>query len=199
MSTKKVLVAFDFDNTITTKDTLFDFVKFYYGSLKLYWGMFCLFPILMAYNLGFIENHKAKERFLAYFFKGVPEADFNEKCEDYLSRIYEICQADAMERIMWHKDQGHELVIVSASIRNWIEPWAKDMGFNQVLATELAVHEGKFAGRFASRNCHGQEKVNRLQEAYPNKKDYVIYAYGDSAGDRELLAYSDFPTKYKRR
>jgi phosphoserine phosphatase len=47
---------------------------------------------------------------------------------------------------------------------------------------------------FISKNCYGQEKVNRLLEVEPDRKNYYLYAYGDSRGDREMLAFADFPT-----
>lgn len=199
MPSRKIIAAFDFDGTITTKDTLFDFIKFYHGESKLYRGILLLSPVLIAFNLGFIENSKAKEKFLSYFFKGESISKFNDMCQTYSSRIYEICRADALEKIMWHKDHGHEIVIVSASVSNWIAPWAKDMGFSKVLGTGLTVSDkGIITGSFSTPNCYGQEKVNRLKEIYPDKKTYILYAYGDSSGDRELLSLADYPTLYKR-
>lgn len=199
MPTRKIIAAFDFDGTITTKDTLFDFIKFYHGEFKLYKGLFLLSPTLIAFNLGFIENSRAKEKLLSFFFKGESITKFNEMCEAYSSRIYEICREDALERIMWHKERGHEVLIVSASLQNWISPWARDMDIPQVLGTGLAVNEkGIITGSFSTPNCYGPEKVNRLKAVYPDKKTYILYAYGDSSGDRELLAYADYPTLYKR-
>lgn len=198
MLSKKVIAAFDFDGTITTKDTLFDFLKFYKGSFALGLGMLLVSPYLMAYYLGLITNHEAKEKLLAYFIKGKSFDDFSKKCKEYESEINQICHAQTLERLKWHQEQGHEVLIISASLENWIKPWAESNGVSTVLATQIEVKDGIVTGRFASRNCFGQEKVNRLKALYP-EKDYLLYAYGDSSGDKELLEFADFPTLYKRK
>ena len=195
---KKVIAAFDFDGTLTTKDTMFDFLKFYKGSFVLWLGLITGSPYLMAYYLGLITNHEAKEKLLAYFIKGKSIDDFSEKCKEYESQINKICHQQTLDRLKWHQDQGHEVLIISASLDNWIKPWAESKSISTVLATQIEVKDGVITGRFSSRNCFGQEKVNRLKALYP-EKDYLLYAYGDSSGDKELLEYADFPTLYKRK
>lgn len=199
MLSKKVVAAFDFDGTITSKDTLFDFLKFYKGGLRLTVGMLTVSPHLLSYYMGITTNHEAKEKLVGHFLKGTSLDSFNDVCEEYKSRIDQICHNETLNRLKWHQEQGHEVLIVSASLRNWIEPWAESVGVSTVLATEIEVAEDNIiTGRFASRNCFGQEKVNRLKAIYP-EKDYLLYAYGDSSGDKELLEYADFPTLYKRK
>lgn len=198
MLSKKVVAAFDFDGTITTKDTLFDFLKFYKGGFALWLGMIAVSPYLLAYSLGLITNHEAKEKLLAYFIKGKSFDDFLKKCEEYESQINEICHQQTLDRMKWHQDQGHEVLIISASLEDWIKPWAVSKGVSTVLATQIEVKGDVITGRFSSQNCFGQEKVNRLKAIYPIK-NYLLYAYGDSSGDKELLEYADFPTLYKRK
>ena len=43
-------------------------------------------------------------------------------------------------------------------------------------------------------NCYGQEKVNRFLQVEPDRKSYVLYAYGDSSGDKEMIALADVGT-----
>lgn len=195
---KQTIAAFDFDGTITTKDTLFDFIHFYLGKYKLITGLIMLSPILILYKLGFIKNSAAKQKLFSYFFKGCSIAEFNQKCELYSQRISKICKADALDKIKWHKQQNHTIVIVSASISNWIKPWAQTNGFDKILATEINTQGQYIDGTFASTNCYGQEKVNRLINAFPDREKYILYAYGDSSGDKELLALADYPFLYKQ-
>jgi phosphoserine phosphatase len=61
----------------------------------------------------------------------------------------------------------------------------------KVLGTQIEVIDGKLTGRFLSKNCYGQEKVNRILSLYPNRQDYHLTAYGDSRGDKEMLAFAD--------
>jgi HAD-superfamily subfamily IB hydrolase, TIGR01490 len=193
-----VIAAFDFDGTITTKDTLFDFIKFYVGKKKLILGLFILSPTLILYKIGIIKNDVAKQKMFSYFFKGESITTFNMKGKEYASRIKEIAKPSIIEKIRTHQSQNHKVIIISASISNWIEPWASnDMNIDEVMGTNIEVNNGILTGKFKSENCYGQEKVNRLLAVYPNRNEYTLYAYGDSPGDKQLLELADYPTLLK--
>ena len=84
--------------------------------------------------------------------------------------------------------EGAEVVVVSASIDNWVKPFFSHL---IVLGTQVETADGRLTGRFLTDNCYGQEKVNRLRALYPNRSAYYLIAFGDSRGDKELLAYAD--------
>lgn len=196
-SEQKVIAAFDFDGTITTKDTLIDFLLFYFGKQKVLLGFLYLSPMLIMFKLKFIKNDRAKELLLSYFFKNVNIGEFNKKCVVYSDRINTICRATTIDKIKWHLRQNHKVIIISASIKNWIEPWALKNGINEVLSTEICIENGKITGTLKNKNCYGVEKTNRLLERYPSRESYTLYAYGDSRGDKELLELADYPTLIK--
>ncbi|MDR0825300.1 MAG: HAD-IB family hydrolase [Prevotella sp.] len=193
LQTFDVIAVFDFDGTITSKDTLFDFIRFYHGTPRLIAGIGILSPILVLFKLGFITNSKAKQILFSYFFGGKKESDFNAVCERYASRINEITVPEAIAKIRRHQQDGHAVIIASASVYNWIAPWAKSMNINAVIATRIEVKDGIITGKFHGANCHGQEKVERLMELYPDRDNYQLYAYGDSNGDKQLLEIADYP------
>ena len=181
-------IAFsDFDGTITTDDSLIKFIRFVVGDAKFVTGMVVLFPMLTAYKLKLIPNYRAKEYMLSYFFIGMNEEKFKGIAQEYsLNHIDSIVRSKAMKKIAWHKEQGHEVVVVSASIECWLKPWCDKNGLS-LIATKMQMQDSKVTGKFLTKNCYGVEKVNRIKELYNlNKYDY-IYAYGDSSGDKELL------------
>jgi phosphatidylglycerophosphatase C len=189
---KSVIAAFDFDGTITTKDTLFDFIQYSFGWPKFIIGMLLFLPTFTSYLLKNISNSAAKEKLFSIFFKGFEFEDFQKLGENYIKKINQILNYETIGKINWHKNEGDKLIIISASIENWIEPWAKECGFEYVLATKAEVKDGKLTGKFSSKNCHGAEKVNRLLAEFPDRRMYTLYAYGDSSGDTELLAEAEF-------
>lgn len=193
----RTIAAFDFDGTITTKDTLFDFIRFYVGTPKLLTGLVVLSPMLVWHKLGFIKNDVAKQKLFSYFFKNKSINEFDKIGQEYTQRIRQIVRPEILEKLKWHQDQNHTVIIISASIENWIKPWASLMCIQTVLATQIEVENNIIKGTFGSKNCYGQEKVNRLLDMFPNRCDYTLYAYGDSAGDKELLALADYPTLLK--
>ena len=185
------LAIFDFDGTITTDDSLIRFIRFVVGDLKTLWGMVFLSPMLVVYKLKLIPNYKAKQMMLSYFFKGMDKQQFQKIAEEYsLKHIDTILRPKAMEKITWHKELGHKVIVVSASIECWIRPWCDQNGLD-LIATKIKVKNGLITGKFLTKNCYGIEKASRVKEAY-NLDDYdYIYAYGDSRGDKELLGLAD--------
>ncbi len=183
----KNLALFDFDGTLTTKDTLFDFIRYAVGSKRYYRGLLKKLPMLIAFKLKFIPNDEAKMRMLSHYFKGYDAQKFRELGRSYaLTQIDTILRKEAKDRLDYHKQQGDRIIVVSASLTCWLEPWCQKEEI-ELLSTQMEIDQGKLTGRFATPNCHDQEKVNRIR-AHLDPSDYAeIYAYGDSSGDTQML------------
>lgn len=189
---KPVIIAFDFDGTITSKDSFLEFIKFSKGTLRFYVGFMLFAPMLVAMKLHLISNWKVKQMVISYFFKGVSLRQFNAWCTQFTAKIDAMVRPKFAATLEKYKQPDCEICIISASIENWLLPWAEKTGISIVLATKLEVDEHQIiTGRLLSKNCYRQEKVNRLIEHFPTYKDYHIIAYGDSSGDKELLAFAD--------
>jgi phosphatidylglycerophosphatase C len=185
------ITFFDFDGTITTKDSLADFVKFAVGKQNYYLGLLVLSPLLIRYIFNFVSNNVAKEKLLYHFFNGWNIIRFQQISDKYgLERIDKIIRPKAIEKIKWHQQKGHEVVIVSASMENWLIAWCQKNNLN-LISTKLEVKDNLLTGRFLTLNCNGIEKVNRIKEKYCLEDYGVIYAYGDSKGDKEMLSIAD--------
>jgi phosphatidylglycerophosphatase C len=189
---KRIIVAFDFDGTITKRDTLPAFIRFASNLWQILVGSLRMIPSLILFKLKIIPNFQAKEKLFKIFFRGVEVNRFNSIAKNFSKEIDGMVNPEALERIKCHQRAGHYILIISASPENWITPWANQNGIYEVLATRLEVKDGQITGKFSNKNCHGQEKVNRLLEIYPNRERYTLYAYGDSNGDKELLALADY-------
>lgn len=187
----RVICFFDFDGTITTDDSLLKFIRFVVGDAKFVLGLLVLAPMLALYMAKIIPNYRAKQYLLACYFKGMPKDAFLAVAQEYsLQHIQTILRPEAMQRIAWHQQQGHQVVIVSASLECWLQPWCEQQGLD-LLATQIDLSQPLITGRFLSANCYGQEKVNRIRAAYDLSQFNKIYAYGDSSGDKEMLALAD--------
>ena len=184
------IAFFDFDGTIIKGDSLISFIRYAVGGNSLILGLIWLFPTLIGYKIGVIPNYIAKQRLLAHFFAGYREDKFLQLAQDFsLQYIDKMLRPKAIKRIEWHKKQGHQIVVVSASIESWIEPWCKKNSLD-LIATQLEFKSGIVSGSFQTKNCYGKEKLRRIKNSY-NIDDYeYIYAYGDSKGDKELLEFA---------
>jgi phosphatidylglycerophosphatase C len=190
------LALFDFDGTITTKDTLFDFIKFSFGKQRLIKGIIYLSPILALYTTNFVDNNLAKQYLFKYFFSGISIEELKYLGNRYTNeRINKIIRPESIERINWHKKNNHQITIVSASLEYWLMPWCEKMGL-KLISTKLEIIDSKFTGNYFGKNCHGKEKVNRIKEIYDLNKFDLIYAYGDSLGDKQMLEIAN-KTFYK--
>jgi len=191
---RETVAVFDFDGTLTKSDTFLLFLIFQFGFKGCMKGLCANMGMLLKYFARRVSNHEAKQAIFSYFFKGMKISDFNAACRKFaLSKIPGIIRQKAIEKSQWHLKQGHRVVIISASIRNWIEPWAKQHGFTDVIGTEVELDDERLTGKFAGKNCHGPEKVTRLLAHFPERQDYELYAYGDSQGDLEMMKFADFP------
>ena len=107
---------------------------------------------------------------------------------------------EMVERIRWHQEEGHEVVIVSASLRAYLDPVVEHLGLDGVCAVELEVgDDGRLTGRMIGPNCRGAEKVRRLTDWLGGESPGRLWAYGNSSGDRELLAAAHEPIWVGRR
>lgn len=184
----KKIYAFDFDGTLTTKDTLIEFIRYAKGSMALGLGFMRYAHLLVLMIIGLYPNYKAKQKVFAHFFKDTTLDDFNALCKAFAASSSHLLRPNAIEAINHAIKEGSEVLIVSASIDNWVQPFFPQV---KVVGTQIEVIDGKLTGRFLSKNCYGQEKVNRILSLYPNRQDYHLTAYGDSRGDKEMLAYAD--------
>ena len=189
---KQIIAAFDFDGTITYKDTLWEFLKHTHNSLQIAGNFILVFPYVLLYKVGLLNNGKAKQKLFSVFYKNWTIERFNSFCNSFQSIVDKCIRPDVYQKFKRHITDGHKVLIVSASIENWITPWAEKEGIDTVIATQIEVNpHGSLTGRFLTPNCYGKEKVRRLLQLFPDRGSYKLIAYGNSKGDREMLKMID--------
>ena len=197
---KKGIAFFDFDGTITTHDTLLAFIRSSKGSIPFIWGFFINGPWLLAYKLGIISNQSAKERILSYFFKGMKQEEFEERCNRFSKNVLPaLIRTSALKEISRLRQNGSLIVVVSASPENWIRSWSQAQGL-ELIASKLEIKEGRITGKILGKNCHGPEKVRRILEKHVMSDYEEVFAYGDTNGDLPMLklATSSFYRPFRK-
>jgi phosphatidylglycerophosphatase C len=185
------LVAFDFDGTITTRDSFTAFLRWRAGPVRYALGLLRLLPGVIGY-LFHRDRGRIKAQAVAEFLRGVPRQDLEADARTFAElQAAELFRPDALAAWRRWRAEGARLVIVSASPDVVVAPFAEKLGANRLIATELAYDaQGNVAGAFAGPNCRGPEKIARLKAVFG--ADVALKAaYGDTSGDREMLAMAE--------
>mgnify|MGYP002528219534 FL=1 len=190
---KKNIAVFDFDGTITNKDTLLYFILFTKGYWAFMVGFLLYSPLLIAFKLRLYPNWKVKQALFSYFFGGMDYKEFQRWGEIFADEVEKIERESTVDKLKNHLKNGDKVYVISASIDDWVRPFCCSLlGVTATIGTKVEVDPGgKLTGRFLTKNCYGPEKVNRLLEIEPDRRKYFLYAYGDSRGDKEILEFAD--------
>ena len=193
LQSKKTLALFDFDGTITTKDSFIPFMFFACGSAKSILIFILTFPYVVAYILKLCPLITMKEAFLKLMIRGWTREKFDSVAKDFYAEVIRpLVKQSAADAIRKHLADGADVSLVSASPEDWLRPFTEEFGIN-LIATRLEVVDGRYTGKILGNNCKKAEKVARVHERYDVGSYTDIYAYGDSNGDTEMLAMSNHP------
>jgi phosphatidylglycerophosphatase C len=196
----RTVAAFDFDGTLSTRDNLVPFLCRVAGTPAVLQALAASSARLAGRGKTSWSRNALKGEVVRRLLTG-----YDADRLDALGRAFAFdilrrhLRADTVERVDWHRTQGHRLVVVTASFGVYVRPVAERLRFDGVLATELEVDsEGTLTGRLEGSNVRGPEKA-RLLDAWLADRDAYVWAYGDSSGDRELWARADHPIRVSKR
>jgi phosphatidylglycerophosphatase C len=200
MPAAEVVAAFDFDGTLTRGDTLVPFLQRLCGTRAVVRALVAQFGSLARAATGMAERDDAKALLLARLLAG----QARDRVEAVVARYTDAVIArqlrpDVVARVGWHREQGHQLLIVSASPELYVRPVAARLGFDDVLATRLETDaDGRLTGRLAGANVRGEEKVRRLT-TWLDGRTPTLWAYGNSSSDGPMLEMADVGVWVTRR
>lgn len=190
------LIVFDFDGTLTFKDSLLEFISFATSKPKLYLELLKLVPELLAMKLGMGNNEAVKTKLLRRVFRNKSKNELTTLGESFCNQYFDqLIRLKGLEAIRNYQAAGARIIIVTASVEEWVQPFAKRLGA-ELIATKLAYRNDQFTGELATPNCRGKEKTNRLKEYLSTEELPAYIAYGDTDGDAALY---EFSAKYHHR
>ena len=195
-----VVAAFDFDGTISRRDSLLPFLVSVRGPAPVGVALARLSPQLVSMATGRGDRDRTKERLVTALLAGYRDDDLRAEGRRFAARLRGRLRPEVVERVQWHSEQGHEVVMISASPTVYLDPLGAMLGFDAVLATRLEVDpDQRLTGRLEGANVRGVEKVARLRAWLDGREPDELWAYGDSSGDDELLAIADRPHRVRGR
>jgi phosphatidylglycerophosphatase C len=185
------LVAFDFDGTLTSRDSFTTFLRWRFGARAYTAGMLALAPSAARYVLD-RDRGRLKAAAARRFLAGMPRAELEAWAQTFASEQGRaLLRPDALRAWRRWQSEGARLVIVTASPETIVGPIARGLGADLLLGTRLAFDAAdRVTGEFEGANCRGPEKVRRLQAAFGDGVRLEA-AYGDTHGDKEMLALAE--------
>lgn len=191
MSELPTVAAFDVDGTITTRDCVVPFMRCVTGARRIM-PRLGVRPDRLVPVLAGRDRDRLKALAVAAAFRGKRYDDLCAVGATFAEMVHaRWLRTDTLQSLHAHLDDGHRVVLVSASFEMYLRPLAVLLGVDDVLATRLDVRDGVATGGLDGPNCRGPEKVARLHDWLGDRTQVRVVAYGDSAGDREMLADAD--------
>ncbi len=190
------LAAFDFDGTLRRGDSLLPFLSLIAGRRQALTAI-ATSAARLAFRSRGSGRDGIKDLTFAKLLSGRDAKTFTDIAEEFGAGLVNELRLDVVDRLRSHQDSGHAVVIVSASLTAYLRPVADHLGCD-LIATNLVVDsDGRLDGRIEGLNCRGGEKVARLKSAFAERPSEV-WAYGDSAGDNEMLEWADHGVRVGR-
>lgn len=192
----RTVAAFDFDGTLAKGDSLIPFLLRLLGGRKVARSVLAHAPSFAAIGIGRGNRDTTKERFIAHILSGHPAEEIIELGKTFADDLIDTrLFPEVVQRVEWHKAEGHQLVLVSASLDVFLKPLTKKLGFDGSVTTRLEIANGKATGRLVGANVRAAEKVRRLDEwlGLTEPDGLELWAYGNSSGDYELLERANRP------
>lgn len=185
------VVAFDFDGTLTVRDSFTAFLRDRAGRRGWAAGLMRLSPAIATYARD-RDRGRLKAASVREFLRGTPRAELEAEAEAFTARVWDrFMRPDALQTWAAWGRRGATRVIVTASPEPTVAPFARRLRADLLLGTRLAFDaEDRVTGALDLENCRGEEKVRRLRTVF-GAEIRLAAAYGDTSGDREMLAIAD--------
>ena len=186
----KKLYLFDFDGTLTYKDTMFLFLKFY-DPARFSVQFLKYTPLFILLKLKLADAESVKKSFIASILKGQSRYQIEKKSQQFFEENYPgLFRENALDFIKNIDRTYTESYIVSASLDIWVKPFAEKFNM-RLLSTQAEFIDDIFTGKFVGKNCNKEEKVNRIKQEIRDKKFDKIIAFGDTSGDKAMFRFAN--------
>ncbi|HUA80683.1 MAG TPA: HAD family hydrolase [Dyella sp.] len=181
------LALFDFDGTITQREMFADFMSAAVSTRRMVAGSVLFGPMLAGYKLGLVSGNVIRASVVHFGFRGMRADKVRAAGRRFAVDVLPTAlRPDAVERIRWHQRQGDRVVVVSGALDVYLAHWCDQHGLD-LICSGLETRGGVLTGRFRGAQCVGAEKSRRIRQALDLNEFPVVYAYGDTHEDLEML------------
>ncbi|WP_081466882.1 HAD family hydrolase [Methylobacter tundripaludum] len=187
----EVCAFFDVDETIWNEKSVITFYQFYLDITKgdkadFFWEQFNK-NVKNTISAG-ISREELNAWFYLEHFSGVSVSHLREIAEQWSIKKFNqpsFWQDKVIERIEYHKNKGHAIVLVSGSFREVLAPLAKRLGVTDILCSPLEEKDGCYTGNMLGSPMIGYGKANAVSDYLREHHIDPVhcYGYGDDTTD----------------
>ncbi|WP_296282874.1 HAD family hydrolase [Pseudoxanthomonas sp.] len=187
------LALFDFDGTLTTRETFPDFMRYAVARPRLLVGGVLLAPVVFGYRRGWVAGNPTRASIVQVGLRGVDASRLRAQGDAFAREVLpDVLRPEAMARLAWHRERGDRIIVVSGGLDVYLAPWCATQGV-ELLCSVLAERDGRITG-YAGAQCVGEEKVRRVRALCDPQAYAAIHAYGDTHEDNAMLAMAHHRT-----
>ena len=187
------LALFDFDGTLTTRETFPAFMRYAVVRPRLLAGGVLLAPVVFGYRRGWVAGNPTRASIVQMGLRGVDAERLRAQGAAFARDVLPgVLRPEAMARLAWHRQRGDRVVVVSGGLDVYLAPWCADQGV-ELLCSVLAERGGRITGS-AGPQCVGEEKVRRVHALCDPQAYAAFHAYGDTHEDQAMLAMAHHRT-----
>ena len=178
------IACFDLDGTITRQDTLFPLVLRMLARRPL--QLLRLLGVIPALARFAVDRDRAalKQSLLRRTLRGTQRAEITAFSATFVrDTIEHRCFREALATIRRHREAGHYLVLMSASVDFYVPEFGRQLGFDHVISTGVHFDGDRLEGTLTTANRRGEEKARCFEALVAERADIETFAYGNSDSD----------------
>ncbi len=189
------LAAFDVDKTLIDVHCCTRFLLQLFGKRRYFAA---LHRAALEHRFRPSRRDVVKLSLLRNLLGGLDSNVFAEEAEEFSLWIEKRLDPRPLHRLRTHQDMGHRVMLVSASLGAYIRPMGRRLGVDSACAVEMIESGGRLTGEVVggcnlTRSAKVAAVSDFLSASSISRNEITIWAYGDSAGDAEMLLFADWP------
>lgn len=186
----KNLALFDFDGTLCKKDSFTGFIFYALSKRHIVKQGIKILPWIQAYYLNVYSAPAMRSRLFRAMFSNANALELQHMAREYATSLMSQLNRPLLKQLKQHQALGDDVVLVSASVDVYLKHVCELLNID-LICTHTEQINNIYTGQYTTPDCSSEQKRQRILERYHLADYAVIYAYGNSHEDQEMLALAD--------
>ncbi|NNH00375.1 HAD-IB family hydrolase [Acinetobacter sp. ANC 5414] len=187
----KNLALFDFDGTLCKKDSFTGFIFYALSKRHIIKQGIKILPWIQAYYLNAYPAHAMRSKLFRAMFSNADVLELEQIAQEYASNLISQLNPPLLKQLKQHQVLGDEVVLVSASVDVYLKHFCNLLNID-LICTQTEQVNNTYTGQYTTLDCSSEQKKLRILEKYSLDHYSMIYAYGNSVEDNEMLSLATY-------